>query len=411
MTNNPALCAATIVQERGHPCPREREHCADADRNVHAPFCHAEQDAMSALVVRSYRPEDAAGARSVLAAAYGPAATPASVFDWWNFGCPLAASGFQVAEVGGRIVGVQPMELFPYEWSGRRLTGAMLTGVVVHPEFRRRGLFSRLIGACEKEAWQRGADFITTMPNERSRPGFLKLGYREPGRRQLLLLPLSASKLARRAVRWAPMALARAFRTHVSGAPACCRLTASEQPKPATCRRPGLELEILKQAPKDLDDLNEADQQLFPGLRLARSRAWWDWRYAASPRSYQMLRLRDARGGTAGLVVTTLEQRGGLEVGYVVDWLARDANLIPDILVGALGQLKEAGAAIAASVVSSDAQVRALRSSGFCRVPHWAPLKRFFTLFKPAPTIATDLLERMSSIHSWHQTLGDWDNL
>jgi hypothetical protein len=124
-----------------------------------------------------------------------------------------------------------------------------------------------------------------------------------------------------------------------------------------------------------------------------------------------MLRLRDARGGTAGLVVTTLEQRGGLEVGYVVDWLARDANLIPDILVGALGQLKEAGAAIAASVVSSDAQVRALRSSGFCRVPHWAPLKRFFTLFKPAPTIATDLLERMSSIHSWHQTLGDWDNL
>ena len=268
------------------------------------------------LTIRPYRAKDAADVRSVLVASYGAAATPAPILDWWHFGCPVAASGFQVAEVSGKVVGVQPMELFPYEWSGSRLTGALLSGVVVHPEFRRRGLFLRLIEACEKEAWRRGADFVTTMPNDRSRPGFLKLGYHEPGRRRLLILPLNLSKLARRAVRWAPLA---------------ARLSAGLTPvlrrgSRGWSRTPMPELEIMKQAPGDLDQVNEADRKLFPGLRLARSRAWWDWRYAASPRCYNMLRLREARGGTAGLVTTTFEKRSGLDVGYIMDWLARDGD-------------------------------------------------------------------------------------
>ena len=352
------------------------------------------------LLIRPYRAEDAADVRSVLTAAYGATATPVPIFDWWHFGCPVAASGFQVAEINGRVAGVQPMELFPYERSGRQFIGAMLTGVVVHPEFRGRGLFSRLIEACEKEAWQFGADFVTTMPNDRSRPGFLKLGYREPGRRRLLILPLNVSKLARRAVRWAPLAA-------VLGAGFTAVLCGSRR----WLRMPVTELEMLKQAPEDFDQVNQADRGLFPGLRLARTQAWWDWRYAASPRPYQMLRLRNARGGTAGLVITTLEQRSGLDAGYIVDWLARDASRVPILLAGALRQLQSAGAAMAACVVSSDAQVRALRSAGFWRIPNWAPLKQFFTVFKPAPGMNPDLLEQLGSIDSWHQTLGDWDNL
>jgi GNAT superfamily N-acetyltransferase len=352
------------------------------------------------FVIRPYRAKDAADVRSVLTAAYGAAATPVPIFDWWHFGCPEAASGFQVAEINGRVVGVQPMEFFSYERSGCQFIGAMLTGVVVHPEFRGRGLFSRLIEACEKEAWHCGADFVTTMPNDRSRPGFLKLGYREPGRRQLLILPLNVSKLARRAVGWAPLAaLLWAGLT-----PALCGTR-------RWLRTRATEMEILDHAPEDLDQVSAADGQLFPGLRLARTRAWWDWRYAASPRPYQMLRLCKARGGTAGLVTTTLEQRRGLDVGYIVDWLACDASRVPILLAGALRQLQSAGAAVAACVVSSGAQVRVLRAAGFWRPPHWVPLKRFFTVFKPAPGMNTVLFQQLSLIDSWHQTLGDWDNL
>jgi GNAT superfamily N-acetyltransferase len=352
------------------------------------------------LIIRPYRPEDAAAVRSVMTASYGTAATPAPIFNWWHFGCPVAASGFQVAEVGGRVVGVQPMEFFPYELSNRRLTGAMLTGVVVHPEYRRRGLFSRLVAACEREAWRRGADFVTTMPNERSRPGFSKLGYREPGRRQLLLRPLDLSKLARRAISWAIPA-----RMFCSAGRAFGGLRAL----PAT--RAHTELELLAHAPVDLDQVNAADRELFPGLRLTRSRTWWDWRYAASPRNYQTLRSREAQGATAGLVTTTVEQRGGLGTGYIVDWLVRDASRIPVLLAGALRQLRATGAALAACVVSSEAQVRALRAAGFWRVPHWAPLKPFFTVFKPSPAMNVNLAAQLSTIESWHQTLGDWDNL
>jgi hypothetical protein len=124
-----------------------------------------------------------------------------------------------------------------------------------------------------------------------------------------------------------------------------------------------------------------------------------------------MLRLREARGGTAGLVTTTLERRSGLDVGYIMDWLARDGDGARTLLAGAVSQLQEAGAAIAACIVSSDAQVRALRSAGLWRVPHWMPVKRFFTVFKPAPSMDTVLLDQLGKIDAWHQTLGDWDNL
>jgi GNAT superfamily N-acetyltransferase len=352
------------------------------------------------LVIRPYRAEDAADVRSVLTASYGAAATPAPIFNWWHFGCPVAASGFRVAELNGKIVGIQPMQLFSYEQAGHRLSGAMLTGVVVHPEFRRRGLFARLIKACEQDAWRRGADFVTTMPNERSRPGFMKLGYREPGRRRLLLLPLNVSEMARRAVRWRPLAALLGFGLK----PAICRSR-------KWLRTPAVDLERVKLAPEDLDRVSKADRQLFPGLRLMRSRAWWEWRYAASPRGYHMLRLRDEQGATAGLVTTSRERRNGVEVGYIVDWLARDPDRVPILLAGAVRHLSAAGAAIVAGIVSSGFQIRALASVGFGSVPHWAPLKRFFTVFKPAPTMSTALAEQLGTIGAWHQTLGDWDNL
>jgi GNAT superfamily N-acetyltransferase len=353
-----------------------------------------------ALVIRSYRAADAVGVRSVMAASYGPNTTPAPIFDWWHFGCPVGVSGFQVAEEKGKIVGLQPMELLPYESAGRRLTGAVLTGVVVHPEFRRRGLFSSLVQACEKEAWRRGADFVTAMPNERSRPGFLKLGCQDLGRRRLLVLPFSGRKLAQRAIRWPGLAAPFAFSL-----------------KPALCwsrnwiRSAMTHLEVIKQAPEDLERVNELDQQLFPGLRLVRSASWWNWRYAASPRCYQMLRLPDGQGGTAGLVVTTSEQRKGFEVGYIMDWLVRDAGSVPVLLAGALRQLKAAGVAIAASVVSSKAQIQALSALGFWSVPCWAPAKRFFTVFRPGPTLDPAIAAQLGGIDCWHQTLGDWDNL
>jgi hypothetical protein len=171
------------------------------------------------------------------------------------------------------------------------------------------------------------------------------------------------------------------------------------------------QLEVIQQAPEDLEAVNESDRQLFPGLRLVRSRSWWDWRYAASPRCYQRLRLRDAQGGTAGLVVTTKEQRNGLEMGYIVDWMARDAESVPILFAWALRQLQEAGVAIVASVVSSTAQIQALSAFGFWRIPSWAPLKQFFTMFRAGPALDAVLTERLEAIDSWHQTLGDWDNL
>jgi GNAT superfamily N-acetyltransferase len=347
------------------------------------------------VIIRPYLDADRESVWETIRASYPDEELDTGHFMWWHFGCPDSDKCFMVAEVDSRVVGSQPMELMPFRWGARRLVGGVLTGVVVHPSYRRRGMFSMLIDGCEREAWRRGADFIVTMPNERSCPGFLKLGYTSLGRRDLYVRVLNPSRADRSpgpimrsvlAVFSAPLA-AMAVRGKVGE----CRLDVSSCIDPA------------------IDDWQHHDR--LPGIQRVRSAAWARWRYLGSPTRQYLLATAQLTGGRAAAVAVGAIRPGWVKQGFLMDVMGCDRGAMLDAMAGVLEQMRRVGISMAASVSSSPDFGCLCESIGFVRVPHWLPIKRFHTVMRWNPGRAGEMPAAATCGSAWHLTLGDWDNL
>ncbi len=351
------------------------------------------------LVIRPYQPTDADAVQAVLAATYAERATPRDRYHWWSLGCPVATTGFMVAVAGEKLVGVQPMAIFPYRTTDTRVTGAMLTGVAVHPQWRRRGIFSALLNACEHEAWRQGAAFITTMPNDQSRPGFLKMGYTDLGLRTLLLRPLKPAALGARLVPvlgWAAGAGAGLLQT---------RLKPTPPPAPAAFHF----RDISTLTPLHIQAATQ-HHALFPGLGIDRSAPWLHWRYRAAPHCpYRLTEATTPHGDLLGWCATRVDTRSRCPITYLLDLAVFSPPAIAPLLHHIIATAAADSHAVAA-VVSSAALAQLLAANGFWRVPSWAPLKRFYSVAKFNPHLPLAAPD-WHGIHGWYQTLADWDNL
>ncbi len=351
------------------------------------------------MQIRAYRDEDLAELRQLMAAVYGDAAISDEIWRWRHFGLG-GKNGAMVAVDGGAIVGQQPMELYDFHFGGRPVPGAVLTGVMVHPRYRRRGLFGNLVGACEQTAWDNGAAFVTTMPNEQSFPAFMKSGYVDPGLRTLLVRVVDPEPLAVR-LRAPPRVAAlggAVGRLGLAGLASMLR------------RSRRIRVEHVTGFSEDVDQLFTQFVAGSAGLCQVRSLEWLRWRYERAP--LQPPRLFEARenGRLVGWAVSTTEQREGLRVGYLVDILAIDGAARRALILAVSDDLANAGVAIILSVVSNRELIRALVSCLFVPVPRRTAPKKFYTVFKAAPGRRHDLAA-LASIGNWYQTLGDWDNI
>ncbi|HOW68065.1 MAG TPA: GNAT family N-acetyltransferase [Candidatus Paceibacterota bacterium] len=351
--------------------------------------------------IRPFEARDAAGVSEVLKAVYHEKAPSMNAYNWWSFGCPESTSGFMVAEVEDQLVGVQPMEIMSYKDGSRNTKGGLLTGVAVHPDYRRRGIFSDLVRACEQEAWRQNAAFVTTMPNERSRPGFLKMGYIDLGCRQLLLRPLAPRAIAKKKLSIPLIASLIGF--SAAFAQGIVKPLSHDGDLPVT-ETSDLEGMVAQ--------LEESTASLFPGLRVRRTPSWWRWRYLQSPaRDYSIFTATTKKGQPAGLAAVATETRDGLSTAYLMDIAVNALESLPPLVRKILEVLSQRGVELFCAVTSSDAMSRALRRTGFWQVPTWVPVKRFYTVAKFNPAVETQIAPQWRKMSGWYQMLGDWDNV
>lgn len=347
--------------------------------------------------VRPFQGDDAPGVRRVLEATYGGEAMPAEVYDWWSLGCPCASSGFMVAESNGSIVGVQPMEVFEYSDGQKSFKGGMLTGVAVHPEFRRCGIFSALVKTCEQEAWRQGAAFVSTMPNDRSRPGFLKLGYTDLGRRKLLVRLVNPGDMGARSV---------PFLGRLLGGAAGCIQAALKR----ISAEAGISLRQVNTIAPEVTELALKHATLFPGLRITRFAEWWRWRFLEAPtRRYRIYEARTSNAELAGLGVCTTGWKGRHKVSYLVDLVVRAEPVVRAIVNRLCEEAARDGSDAVGAVVSSKSLAKTLNRAGLWSVPAWAPIKRFYSVVRFNP--ASDVPRTWYNLDGWYQTFADWDNL
>ena len=142
--------------------------------------------AVPAIHTRPMADADVPAVVRLLDEALGPApggADRRELFEWKHLRNPFGRSIALVAESGEGIVGLRCFMRWRLAGAGgvRALAAVRAVDTATSPAMQRHGVFSQLtreaLAACEAE----GVSLVFNTPNDRSRPGYLKLGWRVVG--------------------------------------------------------------------------------------------------------------------------------------------------------------------------------------------------------------------------------------
>lgn len=103
-------------------------------------------------------------------------------WQWKHVDNPFGASYTLVAEADGKIVGLRAFMRWQWQRAGQVLQAVRAVDTATHPEYQGRGIFRTLTLALVDEVARSGIDVIYNTPNEKSRPGYLKMGWQTLGR-------------------------------------------------------------------------------------------------------------------------------------------------------------------------------------------------------------------------------------
>lgn len=127
--------------------------------------------------IRPFEPADLEPFLSLYERVHGT--TRSETWFAWKYGDNPYAEGVPllVAEHAGKLVGARPLFALPMargDWTARARQPA---DAMVHPDHRRRGVFSELVERTVERCRERGIDFLFTFPNAASGGAYRKLGW------------------------------------------------------------------------------------------------------------------------------------------------------------------------------------------------------------------------------------------
>lgn len=127
-------------------------------------------------------------------------------FRWKHHENPFGRSPCWVAEDSGRLVGLRTFLRwrFVHGTTGERLEVVRAVDTATDPELQGRGIFRELTMTALEELAGDGLAAVFNTPNDKSKPGYLKMGWTELGRPRVLVRPLSLRGIRRAAGARAP---------------------------------------------------------------------------------------------------------------------------------------------------------------------------------------------------------------
>lgn len=237
------------------------------------------------IEVRAAEPSDRKAVLELLTASLGWSSDEHfdAFFSWKHEQNPFGRSPGWVAVEDGAVVGFRTF----LRWEHRAPAGQVLRTVravdtATHPSHQGRGIFRRLTLQALDDLRAQGVAFVFNTPNDKSRPGYLKMGWAPVGRIGVGVRVTSAASVARAA--------------HA-------RVPADLWSVPARAGRPAAAV-LAEPGVADLLDAM-ADER---GLRTHRTPAYLRWRYGFGPLAYRAVTLDgDIHSGIA---VFRLRRRG-----------------------------------------------------------------------------------------------------
>lgn len=236
-------------------------------------------------------------------------------WEWKYRSSPFGIASVQQIKLDGKVVAAQSLWPVTFQWQEREFHALQACDTVVHPDFRRQGLFKALLMARKTRAAALNADFIFNFPNANSWPGNLKAGWHFLGR-----VPWYVRIIK-------PITLIRDY---------------GKEGRSASLAVP----ERYRVTETMLDWLEGAVAGDRRGLSLTRPTGYWRWRFLKRPsRQYGLVCMETNCKSFA--VFTLSRKASGLIELVVVDLIATRETLSPLLRV-VLGCGREVGAAFVA---------------------------------------------------------------
>lgn len=308
---------------------------------------------MSDWLVRPYQADDEQGVMALYQRATQRTITP----EHWRW--KLNTLPAPVPSVWLALDGARPIFQYagcPLRYflpSGER-SGVVSVDTMTDPDYRRRGLLSR-VGAQVYETWRAaGHAFVIGLPNEQWGSRAAALGWIELFPLQWLVRPMQLEALAahRLRLKWptnfAPMsALAQRWWNRV--------LPIDPTVVVREIDRAGDEIDRLWQTAHDPQHVS-----------IVRDSAWLNWRYIDAPELDYHALVAERAGVVTGYLVYRLSAEANRRVGAIAEWFATDEAAVHTLLRHALDRLQAAHVeSVASLTVPGSSQWQLLRRSGF----------------------------------------------
>jgi GNAT superfamily N-acetyltransferase len=252
-------------------------------------------------IIRRADDDDITSAIAVATAALGwdRAEPNEAFFRWKHLDNPAGRSPMWLAVDGDKVAGFRTMMQWRFaDPDGASLRAVRAVDTATHPDHQRRGIFRALSTAAVDELTGEGIDFVFNTPNDNSRPGYLRMGWRDVGRLPIRVAVSGVSSLPR-----------------LLGA----RTAAAKWSDPCELGDP------IAAASGDLADLI-ARTPATAGIATIRSPEHLLWRYGFEPLRYRIVRDDEAAA------IVRVRRRGTAREGVLAEVFSPDRRTTRSLL-------------------------------------------------------------------------------
>jgi GNAT superfamily N-acetyltransferase len=339
------------------------------------------------LTIRAGTPADLEGILALLKASLGEGQIPRdrTYWEWKHHRNPFGESPTLLALADGQIVGLRAFMRWEWSANGERIRAVRAVDTATHPDWQGKGIFSRLTRALIESVRDEGVHLIFNTPNEKSRPGYLKLGWQQVGRTDLMLR-------MRRPLR---IAAAVAPRTRNRADPA-----GSQHAETTTLPRAREVLESDSSLNGFLERTTAGDRDRR--LHVVTNPEYLRWRYSDVP-GFQYHAVADVEGESGAAMIFRFKRQGSLRELRLCDFIVGPGARSRALARGILSRVQQSGEADYLSVMSARgaAEYGLLLRSGFLPAPRFGPI--LTTLPLNSLPGGVDPLRRAN----WRPSIGD----